>query len=83
MKVSVSGSATARGLQECESVPEKLFPVNAEPGKTGAAVNAVADFRPGAGRKDFRCHPSGDGGPRLPERLKIAEADPKGQLLCL
>lgn len=70
--MSVSGSATARGLQECESVPEKLFPVNAGPGKTGAAVNAVADFRPGAGRKDFQCHPSGDGGPRLPEGLKIA-----------
>ena len=59
-------------MQECESVPEKLFPVNAGPGKTGADVNAVADFRPGAGRKDFQRHPSGNGGPHLPEGLKIA-----------
>ena len=72
MIASVSGSATARDLQECESVPEKLFPVNAGPGKTGTDVNAMADFRPGAGRKDFRCHPSGDGGPHLTEGLKIA-----------
>ena len=70
--MSVSGSATARGLQECESVPEKLFPVNAGPGKTGADFNAAADFRPGAGRRDFQCHPSGNGGPHLPEGLKIA-----------
>ena len=59
-------------MQECESVPEKLFPVNAGSGKTGADVNARAASGPGAGRKDFRCHPSGDGGPHLPEGLKIA-----------
>ena len=72
MTVSVSGSATERGLQECESVPEKLFPVNAGPGKTGTAVNARAASGPGTGRRDFQCHPSGNGGPHLPEGLKIA-----------
>lgn len=71
MKASASGSATALVLQECESVPEKLFPVNAGPGKTGAEVNARAASRPGTGRRDFQCHPSGDGGPHLPEGLKI------------
>lgn len=71
MKASASGSATAPVLQECESVPEKLFPVNAGPGKTGADVNARAASRPGTGRRDFQCHPSGDGGPHLPEELKI------------
>ncbi len=72
MTVSVSGSATALVLQECESVPEKLFPVNAGPGKTGANVNVRAASRPGTGRRDFQCHPSGNGGPHLPEGLKIA-----------